>query len=36
MVVIIADICFLLRPGAWDLDTAADDGGTDLQKQEKI
>ena len=33
--VIIADICFLLRAGAQDVDTTAGDDGTGPQKEEK-
>jgi len=33
--VIFEAICFLLRAGAWDVDTATGDDGTDLQKEEK-
>ena len=34
-VVIFEAICFLLRAGAWDVDTATSDDGTDLQKEKK-
>lgn len=36
IVVIIADICFLLRAGTRNVDMAAGDCGTDLQKESKV